>query len=72
MSKTKPLARYYQAREFNAGLRKELRAMRKKVTIVGPGNVGATTAHWIAAKEQAALQKSADSVKELCAVIGVA
>ena len=46
--------------------------MRKKVTIVGPGNAGATTAHWIAAKEQAALQKSADSVKELCAVIGVA
>jgi malate dehydrogenase len=27
--------------------------MRKKVTIVGSGNVGATTAHWIAAKELA-------------------
>ena len=24
---------------------------RKKVTIVGAGNVGATAAHWIAAKE---------------------
>src|SRR5262249_56840583 len=28
-------------------------AMRKKVTIVGSGNVGATAAHWIAAKELA-------------------
>ncbi len=27
--------------------------MRKKVTIVGAGNVGATTAHWVAAKELA-------------------
>jgi len=27
--------------------------MRKKVTIVGGGNVGATTAHWLAAKELA-------------------
>ena len=27
--------------------------MRKKVTIVGAGNVGATSAHWIAAKELA-------------------
>ena len=27
--------------------------MRKKVTIVGAGNVGATAAHWIAAKELA-------------------
>jgi malate dehydrogenase len=27
--------------------------MRKKVTIVGAGNVGATTAHWIASKELA-------------------
>ncbi|HTV83205.1 MAG TPA: malate dehydrogenase [Acidobacteriaceae bacterium] len=27
--------------------------MRKKVTIVGAGNVGATTAHWIAARELA-------------------
>src|SRR5438477_8420726 len=27
--------------------------MRKKVTIVGGGNVGATTAHWIASKELA-------------------
>src|SRR2546430_3232828 len=27
--------------------------MRKKVTIVGSGNVGATAAHWIAAKELA-------------------
>ena len=27
--------------------------MRKKVTIVGAGNVGATTAHWLAAKELA-------------------
>ncbi len=27
--------------------------MRKKVTIVGAGNVGATTAHWMAAKELA-------------------
>ncbi len=27
--------------------------MRKKVTVVGSGNVGATTAHWIAAKELA-------------------
>ena len=27
--------------------------MRDKVTIVGAGNVGATTAHWIASKELA-------------------
>jgi len=27
--------------------------MRKKITVVGSGNVGATTAHWIAAKELA-------------------
>src|ERR1039458_8113861 len=27
--------------------------MRKKVSIIGAGNVGATTAHWIAAKELA-------------------
>src|SRR5947199_9835163 len=27
--------------------------MRKKVTVVGAGNVGATTAHWIAGKELA-------------------
>ena len=27
--------------------------MRKKVTIVGAGNVGATAAHWIMAKELA-------------------
>src|SRR2546426_3133731 len=27
--------------------------MRKKVTIVGSGNVGATAAHWIASKELA-------------------
>ncbi|MGA9022039.1 MAG: malate dehydrogenase, partial [Terracidiphilus sp.] len=27
--------------------------MRKKVSIVGAGNVGATCAHWIAAKELA-------------------
>src|ERR1700739_2415731 len=27
--------------------------MRNKVTIVGAGNVGATTAHWIASKELA-------------------
>ncbi|MEO6991427.1 MAG: malate dehydrogenase [Candidatus Baltobacteraceae bacterium] len=27
--------------------------MRKKVTVVGAGNVGATTAHWLAAKELA-------------------
>ena len=27
--------------------------MRKKVTIVGAGNVGATAAHWMAAKELA-------------------
>src|SRR5579872_7518995 len=27
--------------------------MRKKVTIVGAGNVGATAAHWLAAKELA-------------------
>jgi NAD-dependent malate dehydrogenase len=32
---------------------KETVLMRKKVTIVGAGNVGATTAHWIAAKELA-------------------
>jgi malate dehydrogenase len=25
--------------------------MRKKITIVGSGNVGATAAHWIASKE---------------------
>ena len=31
----------------------ELPEMRKKVTIVGAGNVGATAAHWIAAKELA-------------------
>src|ERR1700727_1405905 len=29
------------------------RVMRKKVSIVGAGNVGATAAHWIAAKELA-------------------
>jgi len=27
--------------------------MRKKVTIVGSGNVGATATHWIASKELA-------------------
>jgi malate dehydrogenase len=27
--------------------------MRKKVTIVGAGNVGSTVAHWIAARELA-------------------
>src|SRR5579859_1446388 len=27
--------------------------MRKKVTVVGAGNVGATAAHWIASKELA-------------------
>jgi len=27
--------------------------MRKKVTIVGGGNVGATCAHWVASKELA-------------------
>ena len=27
--------------------------MRKKVSIVGAGNMGATTAHWIASKELA-------------------
>ena len=27
--------------------------MRKKVSIVGSGNVGATAAHWIASKELA-------------------
>ena len=27
--------------------------MRKKVTVVGSGNVGATAAHWLASKEQA-------------------
>ena len=27
--------------------------MRKKVTIVGAGNVGATAAHWVASKELA-------------------
>ena len=27
--------------------------MRKKVTVVGSGNVGATAAHWIASKELA-------------------
>jgi malate dehydrogenase len=32
---------------------KGLTTMRKKVTIVGSGNVGATAAHWIAAKELA-------------------
>src|ERR1700761_260167 len=32
--------------------RKEL-IMRKKVTIVGSGNVGATGAHWVASKELA-------------------
>jgi malate dehydrogenase len=32
---------------------KESSIMRKKVTIVGAGNVGATAAHWIAAKELA-------------------
>ena len=31
----------------------EREIMRKKVSIVGAGNVGATTAHWIAAKELA-------------------
>src|SRR5467141_1616777 len=32
---------------------RRLEAMRKKVTVVGSGNVGATAAHWIAAKELA-------------------
>ena len=32
---------------------KEDSFMRKKVTIVGSGNVGATAAHWIASKELA-------------------
>jgi malate dehydrogenase len=32
---------------------KESSIMRKKVTIVGAGNVGATAAHWIASKELA-------------------
>src|SRR5919112_1645188 len=32
---------------------KEIILMRKKVTIVGSGNVGATAAHWIASKELA-------------------
>jgi malate dehydrogenase len=32
---------------------KGVESMRKKVTIVGAGNVGATAAHWIAAKELA-------------------
>ncbi len=27
--------------------------MRKKVSVVGAGNVGATAAHWIASKEHA-------------------
>jgi malate dehydrogenase len=27
--------------------------MRKKVTVVGSGNVGATAAHWLASKEHA-------------------
>src|ERR1700760_4294066 len=31
----------------------KLIVMRKKVTVVGSGNVGATAAHWIAAKELA-------------------
>src|SRR5512147_1684724 len=31
----------------------ERNSMRKKVTIVGSGNVGATAAHWIASKELA-------------------
>ncbi len=31
----------------------EKRIMRKKVSIIGAGNVGATAAHWIAAKELA-------------------
>ena len=33
--------------------KREERLMRKKVTVVGAGNVGATTAHWIAATELA-------------------
>ena len=33
--------------------REGFRIMRKKVTIVGSGNVGATAAHWIASKELA-------------------
>jgi malate dehydrogenase len=33
--------------------RTDTHTMRKKVTIVGAGNVGATAAHWIAAKELA-------------------
>src|SRR5260370_32068827 len=32
---------------------RRLESMRKKVTVVGSGNVGATAAHWIAAKELA-------------------
>src|SRR5579871_1439040 len=38
-------------KEFDFYLRKGI--MRKKVTIVGSGNVGATAAHWIASKELA-------------------
>ena len=39
--------------ESEESSRQEMQQMRKKVTIVGAGNVGATAAHWIAAKELA-------------------
>jgi malate dehydrogenase len=38
---------------FGALIANKGASMRKKVTIVGAGNVGATAAHWIAAKELA-------------------
>jgi len=38
---------------FASFILRRLKTMRKKVTIVGAGNVGATAAHWIAAKELA-------------------
>src|SRR6201985_991784 len=39
--------------ERSYGSDEEKNGMRKKVSIVGAGNVGATAAHWIAAKELA-------------------
>src|SRR5580693_2733575 len=46
--------------------------MRKKVTIVGAGNVGATAAHWIAAKELAdvVLLDAMPIEKRDCHIIG--
>ncbi len=47
--------------------------MRKKVTIVGAGNVGATAANWIAAKELAdVVLVDISGTRHMCSIIRVA